>query len=304
MATSTKNTPKSLDLRHAGPAPFDPIGIGLRHAHYDHVVDNKPQTGWFEIHPENYFGGGPNKYYLEKIRQDYEISFHAVGLSLGSADGIDLEHLSQIKDLIDAYEPFQFSDHASWSASGNAHLNDLLPLPYTQESLDTLVKNINITQDFLGRQILVENPSSYVAFANNDMEEYEFMNEAAKRSGCLILLDINNIYVQAHNHNKDAAHYIRNIDKDSIGEMHLAGYTEFQATEDQTIFIDTHSKPVYDPVWDLYAIAVKRFGKIPTLIEWDENLPPFETLQEEAEKARSVMSHILEGHERYDIAAE
>ncbi|MEM6780608.1 MAG: DUF692 domain-containing protein [Pseudomonadota bacterium] len=277
-----------------GPIHQDPVGIGLRHAYYEGVVETKPKVGWLEVHPENYFGGGANRYHLEKARELYDISFHAVGLSLGSADGLDGNHLQEIKDLIDIYEPFQFSDHASWSASGNAHLNDLLPLPYTEESLNTVVENVNRTQDFFGRQILTENPSSYIAFADNDMEEYDFMNEIAARTGCKILLDINNIYVQAHNHKKDPYEYIAAIKPGTVGEMHLAGFSEFDAGNNQTILIDTHSNPVHDPVWDLYAFGISKHGQTPTLIEWDEELPPLQTLVNEADKARYLMFKTLD----------
>ncbi len=289
-------TPISLP----GSLHVDPVGIGLRHAYYEGVVETKPQIGFLEVHPENYFGGGANRYHLEKSRELYPISFHAVGLSFGSADGIDEGHLAKIKELIDIFEPFQFSDHASWSASGNAHLNDLLPMPYTTESLNILCQNINKTQDFLGRQILVENPSTYIAFTNNDMEEYELMNAIAKQTGCKILLDINNIYVQAHNHKNDPYKYIGAIEQKYVGEIHLAGFTEFPVHKNETILIDTHSKRVHDPVWDLYGYAIERFGKIPTLIEWDEDLPPLSTLLEEADKARDLMNIKLGG----SLAAE
>lgn len=283
-ASSLNNLISAPDLLHV-----NPVGIGLRHTHYKDVIETKPDIGFLEIHPENYFGGGMNRHYLEQARALYPISFHAVGLSLGSADGIDNDHLSKIKELISIFEPFQFSDHASWSASGNAHLNDLLPLPYTQESLDTVCQNVSKTQDYLGQQILVENPSTYIAFKNNDMEEYEFMSAIADRTGCKILLDINNIYVQAHNHNKDPYNYIASIKASHVGEIHLAGYSEFPTDNDQTILIDTHSQPVYDPVWDLYGFAIRKIGKTPTLIEWDDEIPSLSTLLDEAKKAHVLL---------------
>lgn len=273
---------------------LDPVGIGLRHAYYESVVETKPHIGFLEVHPENYFGGGVNRHHLEKARELYPVSFHAVGLSFGSVEGIDENHLAQIKELINIFEPFQFSDHASWSASGNAHLNDLLPVPYTKESLQTLCQNVDKTQNYLGRQILVENPSTYISFLDNDMEEYEFMNAIAEKTGCKILLDINNIYVQAHNHNKDPYQYIGAIKQDYVGEIHLAGFTELPVNDGQTILIDTHSKPVHDPVWDLYGFAIEHLGKIPTLIEWDEDLPPLSVLLQEADKARDLMNKTLE----------
>lgn len=291
---STVATTNRDPITLPGALQRDPVGIGLRHAYYEGVIETNPSVGWLEVHPENYFGGGANRYHLEKARELYEISFHAVGLSFGSADGIDENHLKAIKELMDIYEPFQFSDHASWSASGNAHLNDLLPLPYTTESLKKLCDNIDRTQDYFGRQILVENPSTYIAFAHNDMEEYEFMNAAAERTGCKILLDINNIYVQAHNHKKDPYAYIAAIKPGTVGEMHLAGFSEFDAENNETILIDTHSNPVHDPVWDLYAFAISKHGQTPTLIEWDEDLPPLETLVNEADKARDLLFQTLD----------
>lgn len=276
------------------PHLVNPVGIGLRHPHYQDILDEKPAIGWLEIHPENYFGGGVNRHFLTKARENYEMSFHAVGLSLGSADGIDKNHLQKIKDLIDIFEPFQFSDHASWSASGNAHLNDLLPLPYTEESLQNLCLNINEVQDFLGQTILVENPSSYIAFADDEMRENQFLSEAAKRTGCLLLLDVNNIYVQSQNHNFDPYSYIDAIDPAKVGEIHLAGFT-LQPVGDKEILIDTHSRPVHDPVWDLYSHAIKHLGITPTLIEWDDDIPPLSTLVDEAEKARNIMKQTVEG---------
>ena len=272
----------------------DPIGIGLRGPHYRDIAEQKPDIGWLEVHPENYFGGGIHRHYLEKLRADYPISFHAVGISLGSAHGLDETHLKKIKELIDIFEPFQMSDHASWSASGNAHLNDLLPLPYTFETLDVLCENINRTQEYFDRKILVENPSTYMAFAENDMTEYEMMNALAEKTGCGILLDCNNIFVQAHNHGFDPFAYILNIRPDFVGEMHLAGHSE-RDLEHGTILIDTHSKPVKKDVWDLYAHALAHLGETPTLIEWDADIPPLQILLKEAEKARTILSTLQGG---------
>ena len=210
-------------------------------------------------------------------------------------------HLRSFKELIEIFQPFNVSDHASWSASGNAHLNDLLPLPYTHETLDTLCRNITRTQEFLGRKILVENPSTYVAFVENDMTEYHFMNRAAEMTGCGLLLDINNIYVQAHNHGYDAWEYIENINTHHVGEMHLAGHSEHK-TIGKTILIDTHNRPVRGEVWDLYEFAVRRFGTVPTLIEWDQDFPTLETLVAEADKARAIIRNVAE--ERIPHAAE
>lgn len=271
------------------PPVKNPAGIGLRHAHYKDVIESKPAVGWLEVHPENYFGGGAHRHYLTKARELYPVSFHAVGLSLGSAERVSRSHLQQIKDLISIYEPFQLSDHASWSMSGNAHLNDLLPLPYTEETLAVLCRNINETQEFLGRRILVENPSTYLAFKSSTMPEWEFMNEAARRTGCGILLDVNNIYVQSRNHGFDASEYLRGIEGRHVGEIHLAGHTEQETADGATVLIDTHDSLVRPEVWDLYGFAIERFGSVPTLIEWDQNFPPLSTLAAEAGRAAAII---------------
>ncbi len=269
----------------------NPVGIGLRSPHYQEIIDSPPSVGWLEVHPENYFGGGAHRHFLKQIRQDFALSMHAVGLSLGSDQAVDVEHLRQFKELIDIFEPFVVSDHVSWSASGNAHLNDLLPLPYTQETLNRLCENIDQTQTYFGRSILVENPSSYIAFQGDEMREYELLNALCARTGCGLLLDVNNIFVQSRNHGFDAVDYIDHINPDFVGEMHLAGHIEQQAG-DGVILVDTHNKRVRDEVWDLYAHAVGRFGRIPTLIEWDQDFPPLETLVDEAALARGVIDRV------------
>lgn len=299
--------PSSTDLPSSFfPCPPDvpsdePAGLGLRYPYYQEILDRPPAVGWMEVHPENYFGGGVHRHFLTKIRERYPLSLHAVGLSLGSTDPVNEHHLRQFKELINIYQPFIVSDHASWSASGNAHLNDLLPLPYTSETLDSLCRNIERTQDFFGRKILVENPSTYVAFKNNTMTEYEFMNEAARRTGCALLLDINNIYVQSRNHGFDAYEYIDAINVLAVGEMHLAGHTERPAG-DGVIVVDTHNRPVRDSVWDLYIHAVKRFGRVPTLIEWDQDFPSLDVLVGEANKARQIL--MTHGQAAVKYAAE
>ncbi len=268
--------------------PSRPAGIGLRAPHYREFIDRKPDIGWFEVHPENYFGGGIHRYYLKQAREHYPLSLHAVGLSLGSDQPVDTEHLRRFKELIDIFEPFNVSDHASWSASGNAHLNDLLPLPYTQETLNCLADNVERTQDYFGRIILVENPSTYVSFTHNEMTEFEFMNALAGKTGCGILLDINNIYVQAVNHKFDAWQYIDNIRIDAVGEMHLAGHTEKEINGER-LLIDTHNDYIRGNVWDLYEYAVKRFGNVPTLIEWDSDYPSLDALIAESRKAEAII---------------
>ena len=266
----------------------DLAGLGLRFPYHQEIIDKKPKLGWLEVHPENYFGGGEKLNFLEQIRQDYPISFHAVGLSLGSTEPVDQNHLQQIKSLIDRFEPFQFSDHVSWSASGNAHLNDLLPLPYTQESLETLARNIGTVQDTFGASILVENPSTYLSFEEGDMAEPEFLNELTKRTGCSLLLDVNNVYVQAVNHGFDAKEYIKTIRTDSIREIHLAGHLE-ETEGDERLLIDTHGDIVCHDVWDLYAYTIEKHGEHLTLIEWDQNYPDFSVLMNEIKTVRSFL---------------
>lgn len=276
-------------------SPLEPVGIGLRHPYYEEVLETDLKLGWLEVHPENYFGGGLHRHFLSQAREKYQLSLHAVGLSLGSTEPVCEDHLRQFKELIDIYQPFNISDHASWSASGNAHLNDLLPLPYTQESLDTLARNVERAQEYFGRRILVENPSTYVNFVENEMSEYNFMNRLSEMTGCGILLDLNNIYVQAHNHGLDPFEYVENIKTNSVGEMHLAGHIERETENGNVILIDTHSRPIKKTVWDLYEAAVKRFGVIPTLIEWDQDFPTLETLVAEADKARAIIQKVTKG---------
>jgi uncharacterized protein (UPF0276 family) len=263
-------------------------GIGLRSDHYNALIENQPNIDFIEIHPENYFGGGAHHQYLERARTLYPLSLHAVGLSLGSTERVCEKHLKNIKSVADKYEPFLISDHASWSRSGNAHLNDLLPLPYTKQTLQYLCDNIEFTQDFLSRAILVENPSTYISFSHNEMDEAAFMNEIASRTGCKILLDINNIFVQAHNHSFSAQNYIDDIKAEHVGELHLAGHIE-KKLSNGSLLIDTHNQTVSDDVWELYSYAINKIKARPTLIEWDADLPELSVLVKHAHKARNIM---------------
>lgn len=270
------------------PIQKDLVGIGLRSVHYKALLDEQPSIGWLEVHPENYFCGGAHTYYLEKARERYPLSFHAVGLSLGSSEQVSRDHLQKLKMLADRFEPIRISDHASWSASGNAHLNDLLPFPYNQESIDVLCRNITITQEALGHIILLENPSTYLSFFESTMSEPAFLVEVARRSGCGLLLDVNNIYVQAHNHGSDAYLYLDSIPRDLVGEIHLAGHIRRQFNHG-SLLVDTHNQCVCDEVWDLYIAAIQRFGAVPTLIEWDKDIPALCVLVGEAEKAEAIL---------------
>ncbi len=264
------------------------VGLGLRSRHYQDFIEKLPDIGWLEIHPENYFGGGLNIHFLSKIREHYPLSMHGVGLSLGSDKAVNTDHLKSFKSLIDRFEPFNISDHVAWSASGNAHLNDLLPLPYTQETLTRLCSNIAQTQDYFKRSILVENPSTYIACKDNEMSEAAFMNDVCAKTGCGILLDINNIYVQSHNHGLNPQQYIDTIHPEYVGEIHLAGHIEKQIGS-HSLLIDTHNQTVCDDVWDLYAYAIRKIGIVPTLIEWDQDVPALRVLLNEADKVTTLI---------------
>ena len=269
---------------------FSSVGIGLKHKHFQEILASRPPVGWFEVHSENFFNlFSPAAKYLEKIREIYPISMHGVGLSLGSADGLDKNHLAKLKTAIDHFKPFLVSEHISWGAAGNIHTNDLLPLPCTKESLNVISDNIKQTQDFLGRQILVENPSSYLQFENDEMPEWEFVSRVAEDSGCGLILDINNIYVSATNHNFSAQKYIEFIPAEFVKEIHLAGYSE-STIEGEKILIDTHGNKVFEPVWDLYEHAIDKLIAAPTLIEWDTDIPALNVLLAEAKKAEQIIS--------------
>lgn len=261
---------------------FSSAGIGLRALHYREILTTLPKVGWFEVHSENYFGaGGQPLYFLEQIRNHYPISLHGVGLSLGSTDILNLPHLKKLKNLIQRIEPGLVSEHLCWGSIGGRNLNDLLPLPYTEEALSNIVSHIQQTQDFLGRRILIENVSSYLQFKHSNIPEWEFLKEVSERSGCGILLDINNIYVNSINHQFDAMRYIDAIPLAAVEEIHLAGFDS-----NGNCLIDTHGTPVSKKVWALYEYALASFGGKPTLIEWDTDIPPLATLLREANKAQ------------------
>ncbi|MDP1925195.1 MAG: DUF692 domain-containing protein [Thiobacillus sp.] len=274
----------------ASPIPAR-AGIGLRAPHYRELLDTLPAVGWLEVHSENYFGeGGQPLHYLEQARSHYPLSLHGVGLSLGSTDELDRTHLSKLKRLAERFDPALVSEHLCWCSAGGRYLNDLLPLPYTEEALALVSRHIDEAQTFLGRRILVENVSSYLQFAHSTLPEWEFLTEAAARSGCGILLDVNNIYVSAVNHGFDADRYLEAIPVEAVGEIHLAG---FDSNGD--CLIDTHGKPVADEVWALYRRAVRRFGRVPTLIEWDTDIPPLAILLDEARKADAILAEADHG---------
>jgi uncharacterized protein (UPF0276 family) len=263
-------------------------GIGLRAVHHRDVLAEPPPVAWLEAHSENYFAaGGPVVACLERIRELYPLSLHGVGLSLGSTDPLDVEHLAKLKRVVSRFEPGLVSEHLSWSSFGGRFANDLLPLPYTAEALAHVSARIAEVQERLGRRILIENVSSYLQFKNSEMPEWEFVAGVAARSGCAILLDLNNIYVAARNHGFEAARYLEAMPVAAVQELHLAGHSRV-ACEGGELLIDTHGGPVCDDVWELYRAALRRFGPLPTLIEWDTDIPPLPVLAAEAERADAV----------------
>lgn len=270
------------------------VGIGLRHAHLQQIAEDQPAVPWLEIHSENFFQPGSiASQWLDAIAKHYPISAHCVGLSLGSADGVSDAHIDQLAALIDRYNPALVSDHLSWCAAGTAATPDLLPIPYIPEAVEVFVKNIKHVQDRLRRQILVENPSSYLQFTHSTMSEWEFLAKVAERADCGLLLDVNNIYVSAHNHGFDAVEYLDALPAERVQEIHLAGYNS-REIDGHTVYIDDHGAPIYDEVWALYEQALARFPNIPTLIEWDTNVPSLEVLMAEKIKAEAIITRLSE----------
>lgn len=284
-------------IHAATPIPAQ-VGIGLRAEHHDAMQANKPNVGWLEAHSENYFDphGAPLAC-LKKLRAHYPISLHGVGLSLGSTDPLNRTHLAQLKTLIDTIEPGFISEHLAWSSVGGQYLNDLLPLPYTEEALTHFTERVQQTQDILGRRILIENPSSYVCFSHSTIPEHEFLLAVAQHSGCGILLDINNVYVSAMNHGWDAQRYLDALPARLVLEMHLAGHTR-KNINGTDLLIDSHDQPVAGAVWNLYEHAALRFPGTPTLIEWDSDVPPLATLVEEAAHAQKIMQLVEQRYAR------
>ena len=266
-------------------------GVGLRSPHVGEVLATRPALPWLEVHPENYLGGGPAVRALLAIRQDYPLSVHAVGLSVGSADGVDRHHLGRIKSLVDRLEPALVSEHLAWSQVAGAYLNHLLPLPYTEESLAVVCRNVDEVQTVLGRRVLIENPSGYLRFSSSTIPEAEFLAAMARRTGCGLLCDLNNIYVTAENLGLDPAAYLAALPREAVGELHLAGHSANDA-DGRTILIDDHGSPVNPPVWQLYDQALDRFGALPTLVEWDTDIPPLEILLGEARRAEMRLQRV------------
>lgn len=265
-------------------------GVGFKPEHFSEI-DREPQPlGFFEVHAENYMGaGGPPHARLTKLRQDYALSVHGVGLSIGGAEPLDREHLARLKILCDRYQPESFSEHLAWSSHGENFYNDLLPLPYNQATLDSVIRHVDQVQDTLGRRMLLENPATYLLFEASEIEETEFLGEIARRTGCGLLLDINNVFVAAANHNLDPRAYLARFPLAEVGEIHLSGHSETEDEHGAALLIDSHDTPVKDPVWTLYAETIAKTGPLPTLIEWDNDVPDWATLRAEALAAGAIL---------------
>ena len=266
-------------------------GVGLKPEHYRDILDGTPDIGWFEIHAENYMGdGGPPHAYLTAIRERYPISLHGVGLSIGGAGPLDTEHLARLCALADRYQPALFSEHLAWSSHDTVYLNDLLPLPYTEETLARVCDHIDVVQEAMQRQMLLENPSTYVAYAETTMAEVEFLREVARRTGCGLLLDVNNVFVQAANHGFGADGYLDAFPMEHVGEIHVGGHAQDADEDGSLLLIDDHGREVADSVWALYELALVHTGPMPTLIEWDNDVPAWPLLLAEAQRADHVLA--------------
>lgn len=269
-------------------------GVGFKPRHFGQILDQIPEipqpVGFFEVHAENYMGdGGPPHAQLTRLRADYALSIHGVGLSIGSMQPLDRDHLARLKILCDRYQPESFSEHLAWSSHGEVFLNDLLPLPYTTETLDRVADHIDQVQQVLGRQMLLENPATYLLFAESTIEETEFLAELARRTGCGLLLDVNNVFVASVNHNLDPRDYLSRFPLQHVREIHLSGHSETVDDHDAPLLIDSHDTPVKDPVWDLYRTVISRIGPVATLIEWDNDVPDWPVLRAEAEAAGAIL---------------
>lgn len=270
-------------------------GLGLKPQHFAEILQLKPDIGFFEIHAENYFvAGGPFHHYLGQIREQYALSVHGVGLSIGGESPPDPAHLRKLRALLQRYEPESFSEHLAWSSHGGAFLNDLLPLPYTKDTLARVCEHIDRIQTFLARQILLENPATYVEFQQSSYREADFISEVILRSGCGLLLDVNNAYVSCTNHGRNAEQYIAALPLDAVAEIHLAGFTRDTDGAGAPLLIDSHGARVSDAVWRLYRATLSRCGPHPTLIEWDNQVPPFSALLDEAKLVQDCLVQVQE----------
>ena len=265
------------------------FGLGLRTEHYNAILESKPNVDWFEVLSENFMiPGGMPLHYLDRIRENYPVVMHGVSLSVGSTTPFDADYLRDLKKLADRIQPAWISDHLCWTGVHGQNIHDLLPLPYTEETAKHVAERVRIVQDYLGRRILLENVSSYASYVDSTMTEWEFINEIAEKADCLLLLDVNNIYVSSYNHQFDAKAFIDGVPKNRVQQIHLAGHQN-----NGDYIIDTHDAPVIDPVWDLYEYAISRFGAISTMIERDDHIPELGILVEELQIARDIAAKSL-----------
>jgi uncharacterized protein len=265
-------------------------GTSFKHEHLNAILAEGPHAGFFEVHAENYMGaGGPPHQALERIRRDHLVSLHGVCMSIGGPQPLDGAHLARFRALVERYEPVLVSEHLAWSTHQTSYFNDLLPLPYTQATLAQVCEHIDEVQDAIGRRLLIENPSTYVAFASSTMSEADFIRAIARRTGCGLLLDVNNVFVSATNHGYAALDYLSDFPLAEVGEIHLAGHDEQSDDEGEPLLIDSHDRPVADAVWKLYEVVISRCGPIPTLIEWDSKIPPWPVLRTQADAAQAIL---------------
>lgn len=265
-------------------------GVGFKPEHFSDIKGSRQPIGFFEVHAENYMGdGGPPHAQLTYLRENYALSLHGVGLSIGSMQDLDRAHLARLKALCDRYQPESFSEHLAWSSHGAFFLNDLLPLPYTQETLDRIVEHVDHVQSTLRRQMLLENPATYLLFAESTIPETEFLDEIARRTGCGLLLDVNNVFVSATNHRLDAGAYLANFPLERVGEIHLSGHAVSEDEAGVPLLIDTHDTQVADPVWSLYESVIAKTGPRASLVEWDDKIPAWPVLRAEALAAQALL---------------
>jgi uncharacterized protein len=277
--------------RHPQHAPPLHAGAGLKPEHIADILGDNDGAGFFEVHAENYMskGGAPHAA-LTKIRERFPVFVHGVGLSIGSPEPLDRIHLQGLKTVVDRYEPLIVSEHLAWSTHGPVYFNDLLPVPYTRDTLNRVVEHIDDVQSVLGRTMLLENPSTYVAFERCDMSETDFIAEVQKRTGCGLLLDLNNVFVSATNHKFSAEKYLAQFPLQHVREIHLAGHAQDTDENGDPLLIDAHDREVSDPVWQLYAAIIEKLGSIPTLIEWDNDVPAWPVLKREAQRADEILN--------------
>lgn len=279
-------------------------GVGLKPRHYRPILGTEPEIGWFEVHPENYMGaGGPPHRYLAAIRERFPLSLHGVGLSIGADRPLDRDHLARLVALERRYAPGLMSEHLAWSTHETGFLDDLLPIPYTEETLSRVAEHVDQLQNALGRRVLIENPSTYVRFAASEMSEIAFLDALARRTSCGLLLDVANVFVSAVNHGFDPGAYIDSFPIEHVGEIHLAGHAPDRDDLGAPLLIDTHDRAVPDPVWALYERALRRSGPIPTLIEWDNDVPEWPVLYRQAARADELMAALLTARSERRVVA-